>query len=78
MTRDTQILAARHGTLSKSHVPSSDANATTVKVTVNRRPALRNLVVQELGIDIQSGEHSSVSADCVRQTRNIFVLITHR
>lgn len=72
LTRDTQILAGRHGTLSTSRpfVSSSNGDAPTVKVSVNRKPALRKLVLQELGIDIQSGEHSSVSAIFDRFDRN--------
>ncbi|KAF8529857.1 ribonuclease H-like domain-containing protein [Gautieria morchelliformis] len=63
MTRDTQVLAGRHGTMSTSKpLPAaSDAGAATVKVSINRKPALRKLVIQELGIDMQVGEHSSVT-----------------
>ncbi|KAF8591062.1 ribonuclease H-like protein [Ramaria rubella] len=63
MTRDTQVLAGRHGTLStsKPRVTTSAIGNSNVKIVVNRRPALRKLVSQELGIDIQAGEHSSVT-----------------
>jgi RNA exonuclease 4 len=65
MTRDTQVLAGRHGTMStsKSLPPASNAGTATatVKVSINRKPALRKLVIKELGIDMQAGEHSSVS-----------------
>ena len=47
--------------MSTSKSLTSGTGTTTVKVSVNRKPALRKLVIQELGIDIQAGEHSSVS-----------------
>lgn len=62
LTRDTQVLAGRHGTLSTSKHVTSDPDLAMVKVTVNKKPALRKLVMQEFGIDIQAGEHSSVSS----------------
>lgn len=62
LTRDTQVLAGRHGTISTNDPPAESSNGTHPPAPVkrNKRQALRRLVSQELGINIQLGEHSSV------------------
>ncbi|KIJ52570.1 hypothetical protein M422DRAFT_26152 [Sphaerobolus stellatus SS14] len=59
LTRDTQVLAGRHGTLSANKA-AENASDPSKPVKRNKRQALRNLVTSEIGIDIQSGEHSSI------------------
>lgn len=61
MIRDTQFLAGRHGTLTQNL--KAQENGGPVKR--NKKWALRNLVLYELGIQIQAGEHSSVRANFV-------------
>ncbi|KAF8525789.1 ribonuclease H-like domain-containing protein [Hysterangium stoloniferum] len=59
MIRDSQILAGKHGTIS-TQLPADPAGTPLAPIKRNKRAALRKLVSQELGVDIQSGEHSSV------------------
>lgn len=56
MTRDTQFLAGRHGTLTQNL--KAQENGGPVKRS--KRWALRHLVSHELGMQIQQGEHSSI------------------
>jgi len=59
MIRDSQILTGKYGTLS-TQLPADTVGALTAPIKRNKRAALKKLVNQELDIDIQSGEHSSV------------------
>jgi len=62
MTRDTQVLAGKHGTVTANKLAEEKASIreTAAPIKRNKRQALRRLVMDELGIDVQSGEHSSV------------------
>lgn len=59
LTRDTQVLAGKHGTVTANKLAEEKADPSK-SVRRNKRQALRRMVIDELGIDIQSGEHSSI------------------
>jgi RNA exonuclease 4 len=75
MIRDSQVLAGRHGTIS-TESSADPSGAPAAPRRKNKRAALRKLVSQELGIDIQSGEHSSVGQTSF--TVSILLISRHR